>query len=249
MEERSERLDHATRWLRDGMQAWPFVPTFFVALDADMTQSLAAVKALRDSGLKATYVHCMVRAGALALVSHPDLNSLVTGGRRHYPNRADIALSVAGETVAAPVMIIEGADRKSLGDLVKEISGRLRQTLRNDKENLNKLRKWGWVVPFSWARRTVLRTMLSRVATRRKMVGTFQMTISSDVDMGATTMFATSGLLTVGRVRDTPVVIEGQVVARPMVTMICCADHRAVDGRTAAKFLQTMRQILESGSF
>jgi pyruvate dehydrogenase E2 component (dihydrolipoamide acetyltransferase) len=53
------------------------------------------------------------------------------------------------------------------------------------------------------------------------------------------------GILAVGGIQDTPVVEDGQIVPRPlmMVTMSC--DHRVIDGATGARFLQTLKGMLE----
>ncbi len=55
-----------------------------------------------------------------------------------------------------------------------------------------------------------------------------------------------TGILAIGAVSDVPVVVDGAVaVAKHLrVTMSC--DHRAIDGATGAKFLQTLRRLLEN---
>jgi pyruvate dehydrogenase E2 component (dihydrolipoamide acetyltransferase) len=53
------------------------------------------------------------------------------------------------------------------------------------------------------------------------------------------------GILAVGGAEKRAVVREDQIVARMMITLTLSADHRAVDGATAAEFLTTLRQLLE----
>ena len=48
-----------------------------------------------------------------------------------------------------------------------------------------------------------------------------------------------------GRVRERPVVVEGAVVARPVVTATLAADHRATDGDRGARFLATAARNLD----
>jgi pyruvate dehydrogenase E2 component (dihydrolipoamide acetyltransferase) len=57
------------------------------------------------------------------------------------------------------------------------------------------------------------------------------------------------GLLSVGVVKDTPVIIDGSVVVRPMMRITINADHRAVDGAVAAKFLNALKEVLEHPHF
>ncbi|HEY7399068.1 MAG TPA: 2-oxo acid dehydrogenase subunit E2, partial [Gaiellaceae bacterium] len=54
-----------------------------------------------------------------------------------------------------------------------------------------------------------------------------------------------AAILAVGATEDRPVVVEGEVVVRPMMTMTLTVDHRAVDGAEGAGFLRTVKQFLE----
>jgi pyruvate dehydrogenase E2 component (dihydrolipoamide acetyltransferase) len=53
-------------------------------------------------------------------------------------------------------------------------------------------------------------------------------------------------ILGVGRIQPKPVVREGQIVVRQMVTLSLTFDHRLVDGAPAARFLQRIKQLVES---
>jgi pyruvate dehydrogenase E2 component (dihydrolipoamide acetyltransferase) len=54
-----------------------------------------------------------------------------------------------------------------------------------------------------------------------------------------------ASILAVGATEDRPVVEEGNIVVRPMMTMTLTVDHRAVDGAAAADFLRTLKTFLE----
>ena len=56
-----------------------------------------------------------------------------------------------------------------------------------------------------------------------------------------------STILTVGAVQLKSVVLEGEVKVRPLVTVKVAADHRLINGRTAAAFLSRVKQVIESG--
>ena len=53
------------------------------------------------------------------------------------------------------------------------------------------------------------------------------------------------GILAVGSAEKRAVVRDGQIVARTMLTVTLSADHRVVDGATAAEFLRTLKALLE----
>jgi pyruvate/2-oxoglutarate dehydrogenase complex dihydrolipoamide acyltransferase (E2) component len=245
MAERGERLDYASRWMRDGMQAWRFIPTFFAALDVDMTAARATIGAARVAGLRVTYTHLIVRAAAVALTRHPEFHAMVCGQRRYRPERVDIALSVADDAIAAPVMIIENAGGKSLSELAEEIARRAPETREAARRDAARMRRWGWIAPFAFMRRAAIRAALRSSAGRRKFVGTFQISVLPEVDLIATAMFGTSAILMAGRVTDRVVAVEGEAVVRPMITLTCCADHRVFDGKAAGRFLGAVREVLQ----
>ena len=56
-------------------------------------------------------------------------------------------------------------------------------------------------------------------------------------------------ILGVGRVAERPVVIAGEVVARPMMTLTLVFDHRALDGHPAGLFLGALARRLAAGEF
>jgi pyruvate dehydrogenase E2 component (dihydrolipoamide acetyltransferase) len=53
------------------------------------------------------------------------------------------------------------------------------------------------------------------------------------------------GILAIGNADKRPVVKNDQLIARTILTVTLSADHRAVDGATAAEFLRTLRTLLE----
>jgi pyruvate dehydrogenase E2 component (dihydrolipoamide acetyltransferase) len=57
------------------------------------------------------------------------------------------------------------------------------------------------------------------------------------------------GLLSVGVIKDTPTVVDGQIVSRSLMQVTINADHRAVDGAEGAKFLKALKQTLEDPWF
>jgi pyruvate/2-oxoglutarate dehydrogenase complex dihydrolipoamide acyltransferase (E2) component len=52
-------------------------------------------------------------------------------------------------------------------------------------------------------------------------------------------------ILGVGRIKERPVVRDGQVAVRPTVVLSLTVDHRLVDGAPAARFLQRLCQLIE----
>ena len=55
-----------------------------------------------------------------------------------------------------------------------------------------------------------------------------------------------AGILAVGRIVQTPVAQQGQIVLRRRMRLTMSCDHRVIDGATGAKFLQTLKAMLEN---
>ncbi len=54
-----------------------------------------------------------------------------------------------------------------------------------------------------------------------------------------------AGILAVGGIEETPVAVDGEVVVRPRMRITMSCDHRVIDGARGARFLATLRTMLE----
>jgi pyruvate dehydrogenase E2 component (dihydrolipoamide acetyltransferase) len=54
-----------------------------------------------------------------------------------------------------------------------------------------------------------------------------------------------AAILAVGAIEDRPVARDGEVLARPTMTLTLTCDHRTIDGATASDFLRTVKEYLE----
>jgi pyruvate dehydrogenase E2 component (dihydrolipoamide acetyltransferase) len=55
-----------------------------------------------------------------------------------------------------------------------------------------------------------------------------------------------AAILSVGTMKDKPVVRNGEIVVRPMMALTVAIDHRVLDGSDAAKFLNSLRTYIEN---
>jgi hypothetical protein len=240
-----EPLDYAERWLLDGLRV--LQPALSVhQTTVDMTQAIRRLEDLRQGGVQATATHLLVHATARALAANPLLHQIIAGTRRHRPARVDIGVSVTGETFLAPVLVLEGADRKTVAEIAAETARRAPEARKADQELLQLLRRWGWLVPFAFLRRAILRLLNTSVMFRRRGAGTFQVS-TVPVDWALTSKFATSGVLVGGQVWSRVVAVDGQPAVRPIMTLTLSCDHGAWDGRAAARLLATVKANLEAG--
>ena len=241
-----ERLDYAERWLRDGLEV--LRPAFSVLqTTVDMTHANGRLEELRRGGVHASATHLVVLATAKVLRANPRLHQIVAGIRRQRPERVDIGLSVTGESFVAPVLVIEGADQKTVEEIAEETTRRAPEVRQADQAMLRMLRRWGRLVPFAFLRRALLRRLFASASFRRKGVGTFQVS-TVPLDWAFSSVFSTAGVLMAGQTRSRVVVMDGAVEIRPMMTLTLSGDHSIWDGRAATRFLSAVKAELEAAA-
>lgn len=238
-------LPHGERWFVDGFSVLP-VPGGVEVRLVDLTNAQEALNVLRARGLPATWTHLFVRAAALGLKRAPEAHQMVAGYRRLRPAHVDIGLSVAGQTNFAPVLIVPAAEERELPELVAFLSQEVPAVREKEKRDLEGMNRLGWLIPFGWLRRIILRMLGRSLWFRRKLVGTFQITCVPNIDFAIPLLFQTGMAMGVGRVADRVMAIGGQPVVRPTVWLSMIFDHMTMDGRICAMQLDSTIKVLES---
>jgi pyruvate dehydrogenase E2 component (dihydrolipoamide acetyltransferase) len=165
-----------------------------------------------------SYTGLLVKAVAAALRGNRIMNATLEGEQIKIFKDVNVGVAVAAEN-GLIVPVIRSADKKSLS----EIGSVLRELI--EKARLGKL-------------------------SREDITGgTFTIT---NLGMYNVDLFIPiinppeTAILGVGRVIEKPVAVDGQVTVKPAMQLSLAYDHRIVDGAPAAKFLQTIKQILEA---
>jgi len=197
------------------------IPQITLMATADMTRARAWLDAQRAAGLAGlTYTHLILRAVALALRAHPNINTLwrAEGPWLRALPRADVGLAIAGDDTLLVATIAE-PDQHELSYLVQSVT---EATARGRAGMLNEADLAPAVI-------TVSNLGMHRVNAFMAIV---------DPDQTA--------ILAVGQVAEHAVAINGALYAIPQVTLTLTVDHRVADGVAAAKFLETICSSLES---
>lgn len=196
------------------------IPTFYLTMEADLTRVAELREAMAAMGdeFKVSYNDIILKAVATALAQHPEVNAHWLGDKIRYFNRVHIGMAVAIEEGLITPVIFD-ADRKGM----QEISREARELARRARE-----RK---LTPEEYTGSTFSVSNLG-------MFGIDQFTaIINPPEVG---------ILAVGALEEKPVVVDGELVVRKRMRMTMSCDHRVVDGATGAKFLQTLRRMLEN---
>ncbi len=197
------------------------IPTFYLTIEVDMTritESRERVNAqLADRGVKASVNDFLVKAIAAALVRHPEVNAQWNESHIRRFHRAHVGVAVAVEDgLITPV--IRDADAKGIGEIaaeVKELAGRARERKLKPEEYTG--------ATFS----------ISNLG----MFGIDEFTAIINPPE--------AGIIAIGRAEEKVVVEDGELVVRSRMRMTMSCDHRVIDGATGARFLQTLRAMIE----
>ena len=196
------------------------VPTFFLTSEYDVTRATEFRTQLTEMGdqYKVSFNDIVIKAVALALAEHPEVNAHWLNDKIRHFNRVHVAMAVAVEDgLITPVLF--DADRLSLW----EISEKARDLAKRARE-----RK---LTPEEYTGATFTVSNLG-------MFGIDQFTAIINPPE--------AGILAVGGSESKPVVIDGNLEIRQRMRVTMSCDHRVIDGATGAKFLQTLKRYVEN---
>ena len=197
------------------------VPHFFLTVDVDMTRTVAARKSinalLEAEGRKVSINDIIIRATAAALRRHPECNAAWQDGfiRRYHRVHIGVAVAIEDGLITPVVRDAHLKGVAQIGGEVREMAGRARE---------------------------------KKLAPDEYMGATFS--ISNLGMMGIQEFTAVinppeAGILAVGALEERPVAVDGQVVVQPRMRITMSCDHRVIDGALGARFLATLRGMLE----
>ncbi len=193
-------------------------PHFYLTMAIDMDSAMQArVKINEFAAVKVSFNDIVLKAVAIALKQHPNVNSSWMGDKIRYNEHINIGVAVAVED-GLLVPVVRFADGKSLSHISAEVK---------DFAQRAKTKK---LQPSDWEGSTFTISNLG-------MFGIDEFTaIINPPD---------ACILAVGGIQQVPVVKNGQVVPGNVMKVTLSCDHRVVDGATGAAFLQTLKALLE----
>ena len=190
--------------------------------EVDMTELLKLREALKekfkqDYGVSLTYVPFVIRAICQGVKEFPILNASLRGEEVIFHRSVNVGIAVdTGESLLVPV--IQNAAQKGIVRLSREAM-QLTEKARG-----------------------------GRLALRDIQGGTISLTNAGVYGALLATPIIhqpQSAILWMGKVMETPVVREGQIVIRSMMYLCLSYDHRIIMGAQAVRFLQEVKKSLE----
>jgi pyruvate dehydrogenase E2 component (dihydrolipoyllysine-residue acetyltransferase) len=203
------------------------IPTFYLTSEADMERVSEAREALLEGDRRAggpgaevrvSFNDILIKAVATALRQHPACNAWWQEDHIRYWAEVHVGMAVAIEDgLITPV--IRNADQKTLREIAVE------------------------------ARDLAARARARRLAPDEYTGATFSVSNLGMLDIEEFTAVINppeAAILAVGRINRKAVEHEGQMTLRRRMRLTMSCDHRVIDGATGARFLQTLKGMLEN---
>lgn len=200
-------------------QSWTSAPHVHLTVEVDMTQAMALKDQLaKASGQKASVTEIIIKCAAQLLGEFPVVNASIIGNQIVYHDSVNMGVAVSLDD-GLIVPVIRAAETKSLREIRAAVVD-LGTRARSNKLQPDEISGGTFTV------------------TNLGMFGTDHFTPIINPPESA--------ILAVCRTVDKPVVVNGQVVVRPMCNFVLGFDHRLIDGAVGAKFMARLRELLEN---
>ena len=195
------------------------VPHFFLTADVDMARARELRRQFNELelGARISFNDIVIKATALALARHPECNAWWGGDHVRRHNRVHIGVAVAiDDGLITPV--VRDAHARSIAEISNEV------------RELAALARAKRLTPDQYTGSTFSISNLG-------MFGIEQFTGVINPPE--------AGILAVGAVEERPVARDGGVAVRPRMRVTMSCDHRVIDGAQGARFLATLKELLE----
>jgi 2-oxoglutarate dehydrogenase E2 component (dihydrolipoamide succinyltransferase) len=207
------------RRLKDAQNSAAMLTTYN---EVDMTEVMGLRSDYKDAfekrhGVKLGFMSFFVTACCLALKDVPEVNAEIDGTDIVYKNFVHMGIAV-GTPTGLVVPVVRDADRMSFAAIEKKIN-ELGARARDGKLSMAEMQGGTFTISNG---------------------GVYGSLMSSPILNPPQ-----SGILGMHKIQERPMVVQGQIVARPMMYLALSYDHRIVDGKGAVTFLVRVKEALE----
>ena len=194
------------------------IPTFYLTAEFDLERA-AEMRAAMGDDFKVSFNDIILKATATALAQHPEVNAHWLGDHIRYWNAVHLGMAVATDD-GLIVPVIFNADRKRLS----EISAESKELAKKARERKLKPEE------FTGSTFSVSNLGMMQIEQFTAIINPPE-----------------CGILAIGAIEDKPVkAADGTVAFRKKLRVTMSCDHRVIDGAVGARFLQTLRRMIEN---
>jgi len=198
------------------------IPHYYLTVECNLTALMATREALnkaagKNAAYKLSVNDFVVKASAMALMKHPDVNASWTDTAilRHKHADVGIAVAIPSGLITPIVFAAETKGLAAISNEVKELATKAKDKKLKPQE-------------YEGGGFSVSNLGMFGVKSFTSIINPPQ-----------------SCIIAVGAGEERAIVVDGKIEVATMMTVTMSCDHRVVDGATGAKFLQTFKQFIE----
>ena len=169
-------------------------------------------------GISLGIMSFFIKAAVAALQEFPEINAFIDGKDIVYHHYYHIGVAIGAER-GLVVPVLRHADRLGFAALERAIADYV-QKIRENRLELTDLEGGTFTITNGGVYGSLLSTPILNTPQ--------------------------SGILGMHKIEERPVVVDGQIVIRPMMYVALSYDHRIVDGREAVTFLKRVKELIEN---
>ena len=191
--------------------------------EVDMSAVMALRTKYKDKfkekhGVNLGFMSFFTKATCYALQEWPAVNAYIDGDELVYHDYCDISIAVSAPK-GLVVPVIRNAESLSMADIEKKVV-ELATKARDNKLSMEEMQGGTFTI------------------TNGGVFGSLMSTPIINIPQSA--------ILGMHKIEDRPVVVNGQIVVRPMMYLAVSYDHRIIDGRESVSFLVRVKELLEN---
>jgi 2-oxoglutarate dehydrogenase E2 component (dihydrolipoamide succinyltransferase) len=169
-------------------------------------------------GVNLGFMSFFTKAAAFALQEFPAVNAYISNEELIYHDYCDISIAVSAPK-GLVVPVIRNAESLSMADIEKKVI-ELATKARDNKLTLEEMQGGTFTITNGGVFGSLLSTPIINIPQ--------------------------SAILGMHKIEERPVVVKGQIVARPMMYLALSYDHRIIDGKESVGFLVRIKELLEN---
>jgi 2-oxoglutarate dehydrogenase E2 component (dihydrolipoamide succinyltransferase) len=191
--------------------------------EVDMSKIMAIRSANKDKfkekhAVNLGFMSFFAKAVCYALAEWPAVNAYIDNDHIVYHNYCDISIAVSAPK-GLVVPVIRNAESLSMSEIEKKVV-ELATKARDNKLTMEEMQGGTFTI------------------TNGGVFGSLMSTPIINIPQSA--------ILGMHKIQERPVVVDGQIVIRPMMYLALSYDHRIIDGRESVSFLVRVKELLEN---
>ena len=200
-----------------------------------------------QTGVPITLIDMALRSMAITGATNEVVKTLIDGYKRYRSETLDIGCLVAAETTVAPIIVFREANKLSLEEIYAQRIEMMAQARTDEAKRIAELDRMTKFLPDAVRRRLIAR-FVRDPRNRRKLSGTIQLSAIEldDMEWMCPAHIGGALVLSMGGIKERPVVVDGVVVPRLTALVTFMIDQRIVHPMRAMRIFRRFKRLIEN---